>query len=156
MGLTLQFAVGPKDVILDAIRDEDFHYLESLEEAGDFADFSLHLEPRDLDYLVRVASSTSGGEVKSLREHLLFDESAVDEQDRGGVLVSNEIVLLFSHLNPKDGESIAKAWYKQLSLAYPEETIEYDDDAGRATTQLIGVCKKAKAGYGALVHIWFL
>lgn len=74
MGLTLQFALGTKDAILDAVRDDDFDYLYRLEEAGLLADFSLHLVPRDLDSLVQAASATSAIKADSLRVHLLFND----------------------------------------------------------------------------------
>lgn len=52
MGLSLQFAIGNKQTIIDAAEKFDLDFFEKLEAENQLADFSLHLIPDDLNFLV--------------------------------------------------------------------------------------------------------
>ena len=57
MGLTLEFLIGDEDRLIEAVNDLDFDLLDS--SVTDRADFTLHIEPRDLDTLSEVSSTLS-------------------------------------------------------------------------------------------------
>ncbi len=72
MGLSLQFVIGDKTEILNAVRHFDFDVIEKLESENKLADFSLHLIADDLNLLVKSANEELGEEPFGLREHLDF------------------------------------------------------------------------------------
>lgn len=156
MGLSLQFVCGNSAEILHAVDTDDFDFIESLESNNKLADFSLHLEPRNLDTLIQVVSAATKIEVSGLREHLLFDSTAIDKIDVGAMKVSPTITRLFASIPEDDAESIARKWYQKLAESYPLEQIEYSQDAAQSVQRMITVCKHSFQNNKDLVHIWFL
>lgn len=81
VGLTLQFVVGDKDEILDAVEQSDFDFIHRLQNEKRLADFSLHLIPDDLNLLVNAAAELLGERLFGLRENLDLSEYGVDAAD---------------------------------------------------------------------------
>ena len=155
MGLTLQFAIGMAEQIIEAVANDDFDFLDHLETEKRLADFSLHLQPKDLDTLVNLIAISTKSPVKSLREHLLFDQPCVDEPDKGAIKVSPIITKLFASQNESNSTSIAKEWYRKMAEIYPGEGIEYSENGGEAVRKMIEICQQASFANLDLIHIWF-
>jgi hypothetical protein len=115
MGLILQFYIGNKDEIVDAVAYEDFVVLEELEHGNKLADFSLHIEPNDLNLLLEVIAEYKGQNKISLRENLDTEKCFFDETDRGAYFVKPIIQSLVSNCSVNDIAGIAQLWYAKLS-----------------------------------------
>jgi len=155
MGLTLQFAIGEKQQIIDAVRNFDFDFLEQLESENKLADFSLHIEPNDLNLLVNAATELINVEAFGLREHLDTTQHYVDSQDGGAFLVDKVITSLFAKLNESDADEITNMWFQKMADEHNEE-LEVNDDAIKAVLKLIVISKIAQELDLELIHIWYL
>ena len=107
MGLTLLFAIGDKQTIIDAAEKFDLDFFEMLETENKLADFSLHLIPNDLNLLVN--SATEFREITSfgLREYLDTEIFNFNAEDRGAYLVNPIIKILFADFD-KNAASMLK------------------------------------------------
>ncbi len=155
MGLTLQFAVGQKQAIISAVENTNFDMLDELESQNFLADFSLHIIPNDLDFLVNVATELTSREMFGLREHLDTTNYYYDSEEYGAYWVDSEVCSLFSEFQESDALVITTKWFDKMKSLH-EEDIEVNDDAIDAVKTLIEICKKAKKENLDLVHIWFL
>jgi len=156
MGLTLQFAIGKAEQIIEAVKNDDFDYLDQLESLNRRADFSLHLQPKDLDTLVNLVTSSTITPINSLREYLLFEQFCVDEPDKGAIKVSPVIIQVFALQDESNASLIAKEWYRKMAENYPDEEIEYSEDGAEAVRKMISICKLASFADMDLIHIWYL
>lgn len=156
MGLKLQFFIGDKDNIVNAVADEDFDILEELEDQGDFADFSLHLSPKDLNVLINIISSHLSDDSFGLRENLDTEDCYFDENDRGAFYVKDMVKNLIAKTSEKDAAIYASRWYNKLSEEYPDEHIGDSSMAEQPISDLIRICQIALKEDKCLVHVWFL
>ena len=155
MGLTLQFVVGQKQIIINAVENSNSDLLDEFETQNLLADFSLHIIPNDLNYLVNVATELRSREIFGLREHLDTTTFYYDSEEYGAYLVDSEICSLFSEFKETDALEITTKWFDKMQSVY-EEDIEVNNDAIDAVKTFIQICKKAKKENLDLVHIWFL
>lgn len=156
MGLTLQFAVGNEIDMIRSVKSVDFDFLDKLEQDGLLADFSLHIEPRDLDMLVRCACAVKKMPEMTLRENLDFETTYVDEPEYGATLVSNRIVSLFASFDESNAQALSEAWFYEISEAYPLEDIKLTNEATQAVRMLITISKRAQQHNSAMMHFWSL
>ena len=155
MGLTLQFAIGNRDVIIDAIKNFDLDYFDNLETQNNLSDFSLHLIPNDLNFLVNSATELKGIPIFGLREYLDTEISCFDSEERGGYLVNPIIKVLFSDFEIDETLSLTKKWFDKMNLEY-NDNLEVTDDAISAVKNLVLICKDAESLNLDLVHFWYL
>jgi hypothetical protein len=156
VGLTLQFVVGDKDEILDAVEQSDFDFIHRLQNEKRLADFSLHLIPDDLNLLVNAAAELLGERLFGLRENLDLSEYGVDtaEADGGAMLVNPIVANLFSRFESKAANDIASRWVEKMEAEHGEQ-IGLNSDIISSVRQLIDICKVSVDKKLDLVHIWY-
>lgn len=150
MGLSLQFLVGSASEILDALSDVNFDKLDDLIEKE--ADFSLHLQPKDLQTLSDCAAQYTKQLLKPFRSVLVC---YLDEVDRGYFLVQNDWVDAMATIDICKTKEITAKWFEQMALNYPDEQIgNPTDEAETAVYKLIELCKYAVQFEKPVIHIW--
>ncbi len=155
MGLTLQFAVGDKHQIIDAVKSFNFDFLEQLESESKLADFSLHLEPNDLNFLVGSATELLRVGEFGLRECLDTTKFYFDSEAGGAFFVDTAIIDLFSRFNKNDARDLTHKWFEKMTAQHGED-VPVNDDAIGAVEALIAITKDAQEQNLDLVHIWYL
>jgi len=155
MGLTLQFAIGEKQLIIDAVERLDLDFLDLLESENKLADFSLHIEPNDLNFLVNSATESINIGLFGLREFLDTTTFYFDSEEGGAYLVGTPVISLFSKFNENDAVELTNKWFEKMTVEYGQETV-VNDDAIEAVRKLITISKKAQEQNLDLVHIWYL
>lgn len=154
MGLSLQFVIGNRTEILNAIRQFDFDFIEKLESENKLADFSLHLIPNDLNLLVNSANEALDETPFGLRENLDFSEHFVDSEDGGATLVSPKVSVLFSRFDRSKVRGLADRWVEKMEKMHNEK-IGVNPEIMNSIDQLIGISKKSIEQNLDLIHIWF-
>lgn len=150
MGLTLKFLIGPPEEILEALSECDYEKLTCLTEKE--ADFSLHLQPQDLQTLSYCAASYTKRFLKPFRGAL---SCYLDEPDRGYFLVHDDWVKALAAINTKDAKIIAAKWFEQMAKDYPNESIGRPTAAAeKAVYDLIALCQYAVRSAKPVIHIW--
>jgi hypothetical protein len=155
MSVTLQFAIGQKQAILDAVKNSDFDFLDVLESQNQIADFSLHITPNDLNFLVNIASELRNLNSIGLREFLDTTTYFFDSEVCGAYLVNIKISTLFSEFQEDEAFEITNKWFKRMETEYNEEIL-VNNDAIESVKKMIDICKKSQKDNLDLVHIWFL
>lgn len=155
MGLSLQFAIGNKQTIIDAAEKFDLDFFEKLEAENHLADFSLHLIPDDLNFLV--SSATEIKEINSfgLREYLDTEIFYFDSEERGAYLVNPVIKILFADFEKNEANNITTKWFDKMRIEHNED-LEVTNEAIEAVEKLISISKDAELLGLDLVHIWHL
>lgn len=155
MGLSLLFAIGDKETIIDAAEKFDLDFFDKLETENKLADFSLHLIPDDLNFLVN--SATELREITSfgLREYLDTETFYFDSEERGAFLVNPIIKILFADFNENEAGKITNQWFNKMRKEH-NENLEVTDEAIVAVAKLISISKEAEASNMDLMHIWYL
>jgi len=155
MGLTLQFFIGQREPIIDAVKAFDFDYLERLAAENKMADFSLHLEPNDLNFLVICATQLKNLDEFGLRECLDMTVPYFDSEDGGAYLVDRAIIGLFSQFSENEAAELATNWFEWMAAGHQVD-LEVNNDAIEAVGKLIAICKEAQECDLDLVHSWLL
>jgi hypothetical protein len=155
MGLTLQFAIGEKQIIIDAAERFDFDFLHQLESENKLADFSLHFVPNDLNFLVNSATELMNIPLFGLREYLDTTNFYFDSKGGGAYFVNPVVTSLFSKFNENDALGLTSIWFRKMTIEYKEEMV-VNDDAIEAVRKLILISKQAQEQDLDLIHIWFL
>ncbi len=150
MGLSLQFLIGPPKEMLDALSECNYAGLDRLTEKK--ADFSLHLQPRDLQMLSDCAASYASQPLKPFRAALTC---YLDEPDRGYFLIQNDWVDAMATIDINEYKAIAMGWFEKMAENYPNEQIgEPSTAAEKAVHELIELCKYAVLFEKPVIHIW--
>lgn len=152
MGLTLEFYLGDKAKIHQAFINVDIECLYDSEVVHKKADFSLHIQPKDLNLLSHAFAESTGLAPLSLRDHL---DVLVDEIDLGLLEVDTAWVNYIANASEKDVNAISTAWVTAMSREYEDEVI-HSDDLTQAVADLMSICKTAKQTNGVVLHGWFL
>lgn len=155
MGLTLQFAIGERQTLIDAVKQFDLEFLDDIDASNQLADFSLHITPNDLNLLIYLAAESKQKGPFGLRENLDTNVFYFDSEEAGAYFVDPKIKTLFSELDKNDASMIANKWFDQMGAEYKEE-IFFTDEAVTSIEQLITICKTAKESNLDLVHFWYL
>ena len=155
MGLTLQFAIGKKQTIIDAVERFDFDFLYQLESENKIADFSLHILPNDLNFLVNSATEMINVTVFGLREYLDTTDFFFDSEERGAYFVDAAIINLFLRFSVSDAPVLTYKWFEKMTAEYKDNTV-VNDDAIEAVRKLISISKQAHEERLDLIHIWYL
>jgi len=150
MGLTLKFLVGAPKGVLDALSECDYTKLDRLTERE--ADFSLHLQPRDLQTLSDCAASFTRRYLKPFRTALAC---YLDEPDRGYFLVNDDWVEAMAAIDRDQAKALAAKWVEKMAENYPDEEIgKPSREAEAAVAKLIELCQYAVRGEKPVIHIW--
>lgn len=157
MGISMQFVIGNKEEIIEADKAENYDFINDLGQKGLSADFSLHLDLSDLDFLADIVSELNNTDSFGLIDNLDSEEYFFSRDDDGGSFyVFPNIKDLFARLDNSDAKTIASAWYEKLSIEY-DQTIELNNDVIAAIEKMISICKKANEyPKQDLVFIWSL
>jgi actin-like ATPase involved in cell morphogenesis len=153
MGLTLEFLIGNSAELSDAIQNVDLDKLDDPAVVKMRADFSLHIEPRDLDHLSRQFGSVVGKVPTDLRSHV---QVRVDEEDRGLLDVDDSWVSYVASAPDESASAIAERWASAMREAYHDPELIVTDAMTTAVSSLIVLCKAAKKDSLSVVHIWML
>ena len=155
MGLSLQFAIGNKQTIIDAAEKFDLDFFEKLEAENQLADFSLHLIPDDLNFLV--SSATEIKEITSfgLWEYLDTEIFYFDSDERGAYLVNLVVTILFANFEKNEANNITTKWFNKIRSEHNED-LKVTNEAIEAVEKLISISKDAELLGLDLVHIWHL
>ena len=150
MGLSLQFLIGAPKELLDALTECDYDRIDLLTEIK--ADFSLHLQPKDLQILSDCAAKFTKKFLKPFRTALVcyFDES-----DRGYFLLHDDWVSAIATIDTQKSKTITAKWFERMTEIYPNEQIgEPNPNAETAVCDLIKLCKHAALYRKPVIHIW--
>jgi len=150
MGLTLKFLAGAPKGVLDAISEYDYAKLDRLTEKE--ADFSLHLQPKDLQTLSDCAASFTSRFLKPFRTALVC---YLDEEDRGYFLVNDDWVEAVAAIDRGRSKALAGKWFEKMAEDYPDEGIgKPSAEAEAAVAKLIELCQYAVQQSKPVIHIW--
>lgn len=150
MGLILKFLIGSPKGVMDALSEYDYAKLDRLIEKE--ADFSLHLEPRDLQTLSDCAASFTCRLLKPFREALVC---CLDEADRGYFLVDDDWVEAIAAIDCGQSKALAAKWFERMAEDYPDEQIGGPTpEAAAAVAKLVELCQYAVQYARAVIHIW--
>ena len=155
MGLSLQFVIGNKQALIDACEKLDLDFFGKLEDENKLADFSLHLIPNDLNFLVNSATELKQISPFGLREYLDTEIDYLDSEERGAYLVDPIITILFSDFDKSETLNLTEKWFEKMKVKYNED-LEVSSEAIISVEQLISICKEAESLNLDLVHIWHL
>jgi hypothetical protein len=141
MGLTLEFYLGDSEAIAKAVEDLDLEKLRATGIIKGVADFSLHIEPNDLDLLSHQLGQHSDQPPIELRPHLrlLFDDI-----DRGAFEVDDEWVSYASAVPRAAVRRITDSWFNGMGQKYRDQQVEVSEAALTAVDDLLQLCKRAK------------
>ena len=155
MGLTLQFTIGDKRKIIKAAKKNNFDFFDNLGRQNRLADFSLHLIPDDLNFLVASATEMKNKQILSLRENLDTITYYFDSEENGAYYVDPIIKHLFSEFKIEDAFNLTKKWFDKMAIDH-NENLEVTQDAIDSVQRLILICKTAVNLNLDLVHNWLL
>jgi hypothetical protein len=151
MGLTLEFLVGDAEKMAEAMRECDYELFDDPECVSLRADFSLHLEPRDLNSLSHQLAEFVGQAPMELRPHLSV---CVDEVDRGLLLVGREWVSYVAAVPDSAPFAIADRWAASMRQQYDDPEILPTDAMVASVSALVALCKTARQHDLQVVHVW--
>ena len=150
MGLSLKFVTGPAREILEALEACDFDEVERLTEKE--ADFSFHLEPRDLQTLSECAAPYTSLPIGTFRDALVC---YLDEADCGFFIVGDSWVDAMATVGIDNARELAVKWFEKLAENYPDEQIGAPPaEAEQAVRDLIELCRYAVKHTKPVMHIW--
>ena len=155
MVLTLEFYATTHNPLFDAVLELDFDTIDSLQTPGQYADFSLHISPADLDLLSYEVCSALGEPSVSLREHLDTDGRFVDEPDRGAFVVRREWVQLIASLEHNSVDAVVAGWCEEMRFVHDDPEISTTPECTEAITALVEACQYAQETNTEVVHVWF-
>lgn len=150
MGISLRFLVGAPKEILNALADINYDKLDSLIEKE--ADFSLHLQSKDLQIFSDCAAQYTNQFLKPFRSALVC---YLDEVDRGYFLVHDDWVDAMATIDILKAKELTAKWFEQMAINYPDEQIGSPTvEAETAVYKLIELCKYAVQHGKPIIHIW--
>ena len=149
MGVTLEFRIGDPETVARLVLEVDYDALDGLE--GARADFSLHLEPHDLDLLSQELGPISGQAPQDLRPHL---KVLVDEADRGVLGVSDDWVAYVAKVPLGNVASVSRKWAERMQAHHEDLEISETQEMRQAVADLVTLCDKASRSSQSVVHFW--
>jgi hypothetical protein len=154
MGQLMGFYAGDADAIGAAYEDPESDALADEQIVRAHADFSLHLTPLDVDFLIDVLEEGTGTTARPLLESLARhvggdgDESSADVVDPAWV----EVV---AGADDEKAPELAAEWMKRVGAEYGE-TLEESPEAVQAVGELIRLCRLAAKEKLDVVFTWSL
>ena len=153
MELSLAFFVGNVAAITAAVRAGEGTPRDNPDIVHEYADFSLHLVPRDLDLLSEAIGAHGFEAVRPLRPSLT---PVIDEAEYGLLAVDDEWVRYVA-LSPADPpENTAEAWAVAMRAAHNEPHLTVTKDMIRSVADLRRLCSRAHYEQRPVLHGWAL
>jgi hypothetical protein len=153
VSLSLEFYTGDTSAIIAAVEAMDFDLLDDPAVVSARADLSLHLIPKDLDFLSIALGGAAGLPPIELRPHL---DPVVDAPEYGLLAVDSAWVAYAATAPLTAAENVAESWVAQMQREYNDQTITVTDDVIDAVGQLITLCLTAECDGTPVVHVWYL
>ena len=151
MGLALLFYLGDPAAITNAFESMEMERFEEPEVVSHSADFSLHLIPRDLDFLSARIGETLGQEQLDLRPFLNVMHDEVD----GGMFCRSGLGHVCGVGSARSRRGDRKFWVVAADFAHGGLATEANSDCRKAVLDLIILCKAAASNDGQVFHIWY-
>lgn len=151
MGLSLEFYAGNREQIMKAMQEFDLDLLDEPGVTAAYADFSLHLEPRDLNLLSRAIAVVENRTFLELGDFL---NGVVDEEDHGALDVGRDWVRHVATTDPLNIDVIVQGWSESMSALHGV-SIAPNDSMRKALSDLVSLCRLAVTTDAAVVHIWY-
>jgi hypothetical protein len=155
MGQLMGFYAGDADAIGAAYEDSESDGLADENVVRAHADFSLHLTPVDVDFLVEAIAEGSGKTARPLLESLIRLVGGEDETGSSADVVDPAWVQLVAGANEARAPDLAAEWIKRVGAEYGE-TLEVSPEAVQAVGELIQLCRLAASESLDVVFTWSL
>jgi hypothetical protein len=153
MSQLLGFYAGDADAI-GAAYEEGSTTLADVDFVQASADFSLHITPIDIDFLVEAIAERTGATAPPLMES--FTRLVGGDPDASSAhLVAPAWVQIVASADEGQAENLAAEWMKRVSAEY-RETIEVAPEAVQAVDELIRLCRLATKEKLDVVFTWGL
>jgi hypothetical protein len=152
MGITLKFLSGDSDRLTEVFSGEAYYKFDDPGVIVAEADFSLHLQPRDLNLLSIAAGILTGQAPMDLRSQLT---RGVDERDHGLLYVSKEWVAYMAAVPLSSVPELAESWAVGMRKFYNAENIVVTEAMIQALNDLISLCQQASPECVPVVHVWW-
>ncbi len=153
MGQLLGFYAGDADAIGAGYDDRSIDLAEE-KYVRAHADFSLHVTPLDIDFLVEAIAERTGGTARSLMDSFIR-LVAGDPDENSAHLVDPAWVQTVSAADDGQAADLAAEWMKRVSAEY-RETAEVSPEAVQAVGELIRLCRVATKEKLDVVFTWSL
>ncbi|MEN8241006.1 MAG: hypothetical protein ABFS17_03715 [Chloroflexota bacterium] len=153
MGLTLEFFVGDVDAITNAIKYADLMRLDDPLVVEKKADFSLHLNPNDLNLLSLEVGIITREDPLLLRPYLSI---IIDENDYGLLTVERKWIEYVAQIPSNQSEQLLTNWFTEMAKDYNDPDIIETDQGLKAIRDLVELCNYAIAADCQVVHYWQL
>ena len=151
MGLTLSFIMGSSAMILNALQSDDYDLFYN--EIDEEADFSLQLQPKDIETLSVCASEFNGNKPMSFRKQIAV---LLDDEDKGLFLISDRWINYIGSIPLEKHHALCVKWFEKMNDDYPDEDIEITEDAIVAVKDLLEICRLCINTKKELLHYWSL
>jgi hypothetical protein len=154
MGQLLGFYAGDADAIGAAYEDHESDGLTDENIVRAHADFSLHVTPVDIDFLVEVIAERAGGTARPLMDSFTRLVGG-DPDERSAHLVDPTWVQIVAGADDGQAPDLAAEWIKRVGAEYGE-TLDVSPEAVQAVGELIRLCRLAAKEKLDVVFTWSL
>ena len=155
MGLSLEFYAGDAATIGSDFSAIEFDGIRDGTRAQVYTDFSLHLQPIDLDLLSAVIAKSVGATPIELYDSLVRTVGSYGDDEGKAELVDPAWVRLIASADDSAVSNLTSDWM-QLVAARCHEDICATPDAVNAVRNLICLCQIAVRGKLDVVHTSYL
>jgi hypothetical protein len=154
MGQLMGFYAGDADAIGAAFEDHESDGLADEKIVRAHADFSLHITPLDVDFLVEAIAEGTEGTPRPLLESLTRRVGGDPEVSSADV-IDPEWVQMVAGADDGRAPHLAAEWMKRVGAEYGE-TLEVSPEAVQAVGELIRLCRLAVKERLDVVFTWSL
>ena len=154
MGQLMGFYAGDADAIGAAFEDYESDGLADEKIVRAHADFSLHITPLDVDFLVAVIAEGTEGTSRPLLE-CLSRHVGGDPEASSASVIDRDWVQMVARADDGRAPHLAAEWIKRVGAEYGE-TLEVSPEAVQAVGELIRLCQLAAQQGLDVVFTWSL
>jgi hypothetical protein len=153
VSLTLEFFVANAEQLHQTILDieDEEETLNSMWPSTKRADFSLNLEPNDLELLSEEAAKMINKAVIHLRDS--FDEMISYEVGAGVCLLNAGWVAQFAAIPISSAHDLTAHWFNAMSQ-FHGAPIQITSEAKASVSSLISICKQAQEDTKSIIYFW--
>lgn len=151
MSIRMYFGTGDPEEVARLGRQAGDRWRDAVEDTEQ-ADFSLHLEPADLDLLSLAVGDVVGVDPQPLRPALTV---LVDGAGGGVLLASPRWVGYIAAAHAADPREVTEAWEAALSDRHGAGSTRLDKDAEDAVRELVELCFHSHHIGAHVLHWWW-